>query len=375
MKYLNALQLPKVYYALHATAGVAHYPEMEGRPTVLFDENVLRRMDPTAQGKPLFVRHNAVVLESLEKDLAGVVVRSFFNEFDGGHWIEFTVQSDAGHEAIRRGWKISNCSVDKQVAPGGLWHGVKYQNQVMEAEYEHFALTDSPRYAESIVLTPEEFEEYNSEKQKQLARYKNSAGEDALKNPFEFFLPKNEKVELNPEAQVTLPISKKTGTVGHFLNEMDVQLSKAPEAGYADPSHKVKLHDNTETTVGELLERHKQLNEAHTALTTKYNDLVKEIDPEGKGEEGGEGHETPVHEKKENEETPEQKAEREKKEKEAAASKEADERRTNEIREKAKALRRANQQPIIADETRNLTTAEKKEKGKQLFGTEVPSKK
>ena len=56
----NAKQMPKRYYGLHMTEGVAEYPEhaKEGSsipPRILILENTLKKMDSTFEGLPVFV--------------------------------------------------------------------------------------------------------------------------------------------------------------------------------------------------------------------------------------------------------------------------------------------------------------------------------
>lgn len=265
MSLKNATTLPKVYYGLHMCEGVAEYREKDKEPYRIFiGETCLKNMDPTFEGRPIYVEHvDDVNLENLQNEADGYVAESFFNPRDGKHWTKFIVVSDAGHRAIANGWKLSNAYVPKRTANGGEWHGVQYAKEITEGEYEHLAIVRNPRYAESVILTPEEFKVYNSEKEIELKKLANSKEGDQ-KMKLNFF--KRAKVENGADLEgmsVVLPKSGKEVTIAQLVNEADEKAEKmgGEHAGLADLSHKVKLHDGSYCNVGELLEKHKALHD------------------------------------------------------------------------------------------------------------------
>lgn len=279
----NAKQFPKILFGMHMSPGVAYYPEMEGKPLILIEEPALAEMDPTAQGKPVYVHHvDRVDLANLENEMAGVWVRSFFNEADGYHWAEFTVQSDAGHEAVKRGFVLSNSYIPLQEGGAGEYHGMGYKNSVIKGEYEHLALTPTPRYQESAqigLLTAEEFKAYNEKKLAERKALQNSKGATQMFNLF-----KKAKLENSAELEgviVELPKSKKQVELSKLLNDTDEKMEKEAKNEYAaDLSHKVKLHDGKMCNVGELLEMHKKLNDEHEATKKELEELKSSMDPE-----------------------------------------------------------------------------------------------
>ena len=187
----NAKILPRRFYGLHMAPGVAEYKDEttnNGQPYRIFiGEDVIKNMDSTFEGRPVYVRHvDQVNMDKLQHEADGYVVKSFFNARDGKHWVEFIVVSDKGHEAIRSGWKLSNAYIPKSFAGSGLWHGVEYVKEVMDGEYEHLALVPNPRYEESIILTPDEFKNYNNEKELELQKLSNSSNKEK-KGMFNFF--------------------------------------------------------------------------------------------------------------------------------------------------------------------------------------------
>lgn len=254
---------------------MAEYREPNKAPQrILINEAAMKAMDPTFAGKPMYVRHvNEVDLPNLQQEADGYVVESFFNKADGKHWAKFIVVSDKGHEAIKRGWKLSNAYVPKSYAGGGQWHGVDYEKEVMGGEFEHMAFTDDPRYSESIILTPEQFKSYNNEKEQELVRLANSKGEKPM---FKLF---NKKEADNTAAllamTVTLPKSKVEKTIEQILNDMDdaaVEMGK-PEH-MANGAHMVQVGES-KMTVNDLVAK-------HTEMCNELADMKKKhVDGEG----------------------------------------------------------------------------------------------
>jgi len=265
MKIENASQLPKRYFGLHMVEGVAEYKEEHqnnGQPYRIFiGEPTIKNMDPTFEGRPVYVRHvDEVNLDKLENEMAGVVVRSFFNQCDGKHWVEFMVSSDAGHQAIKSGWKLSNAYIPKKFAGGGKWHGVDYAKEVVEGEYEHLALVPNPRYEESIILTAEEFKAYNNEKELELKKLSNSLTKGA-KSMFNFF--KKTKVENGADFEsmsVILPKSQKEKTISQIINDMDEMEMN----DMANPDHHVMVGEK-KMKINDLLKHYHEMKAKHEA--------------------------------------------------------------------------------------------------------------
>ena len=167
-----AKQMPKVYYGLHFVTGVAQYSDDKDR--IYIGEECAKKMDTTFAGKPVYVKHKEVNLEKLQEEADGYVVESFFNPLDGKHWAKFVVVSDAGHEAIMNGWKLSNAYTINKTGEGGRNHNIEFQCEVLDAEYNHLAIVQEPRYEESVIMTPEDFKKYNLSKENELKVLTNS---------------------------------------------------------------------------------------------------------------------------------------------------------------------------------------------------------
>lgn len=257
-KIENDTQAAQIFYGLHFAPGVAQYSEGEEEPyRILINENVAKKMDATFQGKPVYVRHvDEVDLTKFRWEAAGVVFDSFYNSVDGKHWVRFVVFGDEGLQAIKKGWTLSNAYVPGSFSNGGLWHGVPYQKEVMDAEYEHLAIVPDPRYAESVILTPEAFKAYNDKKEielKKLTNSKNQKGEGHMGlNIFKRVKVENAKEVDFDSLCVTLPKSKKELTLTQVVNELDTVYNMH---GYANGDHMVKVNDAEEMSVNDLVKR------------------------------------------------------------------------------------------------------------------------
>lgn len=177
----NEKQLPDRYYARHIKEGLVHYLENGNDVLYLVKNDALKKMNKSFDGKPVYVRHvDHVDMDNLREQADGYVVKSFYNEFDGAWWTEMLIVSDEGHEAIKKGWAVSNCYSPTEYGAGGSYHDIDYQKEVKNGVYEHLAIVPNPRYEESVIMTPEEFKEFNEGKKQEIEKLKNSKEKEML---------------------------------------------------------------------------------------------------------------------------------------------------------------------------------------------------
>ena len=313
-----AKQLPKVYYGMHFSRGIAQYDNDKDR--VYVGEEAAKQLDSTFPGKPLYVTHKTVNVEKLQEEADGYVVESFYNPHDGKHWAKFVAVSDAAHEAIANGWKLSNAYSIKKSAGGGLCHNVAYQEEVLEGEYNHLAIVQNPRYEESVIMTPEQFKDYNKSKENELKLLANSKDNLATKGiNFMFKLFQKKEIENSKELGETV----------------------------------VLLKNGSEITVEKLIDMANKKNEADEEEEKKKKELEeKEL------------------EDKKNEAEAKAKEEEEKKnaaEAEAKAKEEEEAKKAKEIEDKKNEIKNAidSTLPVISIET----TLNKVARGKKLYGS------
>ncbi len=287
-----ATREPKVYYGLHFYPGVAEYRPPDKDPyRVYIGEDTAKKMDPSFAAKPLFVRHVPKVdLANIQNEADGWVVESFYNKADGRHWAKFVIVSDRGHEAKSKGWTLSNSYIPNELGSGAVCNGVDYDREILGAEYNHMALVPDPRYEESVILTPEEFKEYNAKKELELTMLKNSKGDNTMGlNIF-----KRAKVDNSLDLEglmVTLPKSKIDKSLSELVEIAD-QIQNMH--GYANGDHMVKMGDeemSVNDLVGKYGELRNKMDEADAAAKAKEekgegerkdNEAKKEEKPEAK---------------------------------------------------------------------------------------------
>jgi hypothetical protein len=291
-----------VFFGMHFYSGLAEYQEPNGESyRVYLNEDTIRQMDPTFEGRPIFVDHVDGVdpdMDELRKEADGWVLKSFYNEADGKHWVQFIIVSDIGLSAIRNGMRLSNAYVPTSFKNGGIWNGISYQKEITGGQYDHLAIVKSPRYDESVIMTPEEFRHYNESQLLELKKMSNSKDNKENKMGFNFF--KKAKVENSIDLEsisVTLPKSGKEKTIIQLVNEAD-KKEMDMNSGLADMSHKVKMKDGSYCNVSELLEKHnkmcdeleamKEKNGSEEDLETKKKDVEVEGDEAKKDNEDDE---------------------------------------------------------------------------------------
>jgi hypothetical protein len=280
------MALPRVMYGLHFLAGVAEYTD----DRLFVSEDTMKRMNSSFAGKPIVVGHKKVDLNNVQKEADGYVVKSFFNKADGKCWAEFVVVSDDGHKAIADGWKLSNSYTVKKKGDAGRWNNIEYHVEVLEAEYDHLAIVENPRYAESIILTPEQFKEYNAKKENELMQMQNSITIQEKKMKFNIF---GKKTVDNSDEIAKMSITLANGTertiaelveiVNGFdkAKEEEDKKKKENEAKEEEDKKKKKEDEekeNKKKNEDEEAEKLKKEAEKKNALPNKKDEILNAIE-------------------------------------------------------------------------------------------------
>lgn len=254
--FQNAKEEPKVFYCKHIAPGVCAYAD----ETILIGEEALKEMDKTFAGKPIYVNHQKVDLEKIQQEADGYVAESFYLPEDGCHWAKMIIVSDKGHEAIRKGWKVSNAYVPDEFGIGGEWHNIPYNREVMKAHYTHLALVDNPRYEEAEVMTPEDFKMYKEQKREQLKSLENAKTKGEGKTMKWKLFKRTEVTNSDDLSNTMVELSNGTAiSIGEMVNSVEKDIQEKKEA-------KNKCND--------LLEEAVKVN----GEEMKVKDLIKEYE-------------------------------------------------------------------------------------------------
>ena len=229
--------------------------------TILVSTETMKRMCASFEGKPVYVKHQDVNLETLQEDADGYVIKCFYNELDGWLWAEILIVSDSGHEAVEKKWSVSNAYVPTQTAAGGTCHDVVYDREILNGEFTHMAIVDNPRYEDAEIFTPEEFKNYQAEKKNELEELQNSKSK-GRKLMFWKKAPV-ENAEDMQDAMVNLSDGSSV-SIKDMIEEMEnYKMNQEKE----EKEDKEKMNEDMEIEVGdekmtlkELMNRYEKMN-------------------------------------------------------------------------------------------------------------------
>ncbi len=280
----------EVFYGMHFYPGLAQYEQKGKEPFKVFlNEATIRKMDPTFAGRPVFVSHvNGVEddIDALRSEADGWVVKSFFNESDGKHWVQFVlVTEDAIDKARNKKWFLSNCyNVVGDFGPAGEWNSIPYEHEIKDAEYEHLALVPEPRYNDTLqIMTPDEFHAYNERTKEDLRRVANTKDKGTKVMFFKREKIQNDKSKEMEGMSVVLPKSKKEVELLKLINQADDMAMKEDKPQYANEAHMVKVGDS-EFSVKDLTEKYAnacaELMELKKNAASDEEGISEDVEPE-----------------------------------------------------------------------------------------------
>lgn len=244
----NAKQFPTVYYARHMYPGIAGYED----ETILVDDEAIKKMVKSFVGKPVYIQHKDVELETLKEDAAGYIADSFFNETDGWAWVKFIAIDDECHQAISEGWSVSNAYIPDEFAPGGTKHNCPYDRKILGGDFTHLAIVPDPRYEDAKIYSPDEFKIYQESKKRELEELRNSKG----KNMFKLF--KNEKTEVTSVDEDTMIELQNGKSIS--VKEMINAVEEDEKENEKDDEQLVNV-GGEEMPLKELINRYMKMNE------------------------------------------------------------------------------------------------------------------
>ena len=216
----NSKDFPKRYFVRHIKEGPVHYLEKGEDKIYLVKDEALKKMNASFEGKPVYIKHvDEVNMDTLKEDANGYVVKSFYNEFDGAWWAEI-IADDEAQGFIEKGWAVSNAYLPTELGSGGVYHDIDYDKEVKNGVYEHLAIVDNPRYEEAVIMTPDEFKDFNEGRKAELEKLKNSKEKKMLSE--------EEKTELLDSLKNSLAEIVKD-TVKNALEEKQVEDKKNAE--------------------------------------------------------------------------------------------------------------------------------------------------
>lgn len=209
----NATDFPKFYFVRHMQAGLCGYED----ETILVDNDAMRRLGETFNGKPVYIDHRDVDLDTMKADAVGYVTDTWIDGNDGWLWSKIMVTDDEAHEVLANGWAVSNAYIPTEWGDGGLKHNLPYDRRVINGEFTHLALVDNPRYEDAKVYTPSQYEARNNQLMNSLA---SKPTEEKKGFIMKFFKNKKEEVSNASDADTLEYTNAKGETVEVAVSEM-----------------------------------------------------------------------------------------------------------------------------------------------------------
>lgn len=177
--------MPQVFYCRHMYAGLAGYED----ETILVDLAAMMALSKTMKGVPVYVEHQDVELENIER-ADGYVSDCWYNEKDGWLWAKFVAVTDAAHAAIRNGWAVSNAYMPEGDEGAGLYTNLPYNRKITGGQFTHLAIVPNPRYELAKIYNDDQYKQYISELENKTKELANSKKE---KPTMAFKIFRNEK--------------------------------------------------------------------------------------------------------------------------------------------------------------------------------------
>lgn len=274
-EHKNARQYPQIFYARHMLPGIVGYEN----ENILVDADAMKRAAPSMVGKPLYVQHQKVNLDTLEHDADGWIVDNFYNELDGWLWAKCLAVTDEAHRAIESKWSVSNAFVPVDWEGEGQHLNVDYDRKIRNYKFTHLAIVPNPRYEEAKIFSPDEFKSYQEEKRKQLDELQNSKPQRS--HPMLKFWKKITEeltngipadadltqIEVETATGKRMPLSEIINALENAKKNEDEEKKKKEEDEKSNK--KPKLNADTKVTVGD---EEMPMSE----LMCRYNKMEKE---------------------------------------------------------------------------------------------------
>lgn len=177
-------EYPKRYRIEFIEPGVISYEDID-QGIVLVRRPALDRMRKSYIGMPVVneehmdLTPNQAFKWTDETALADGVVADVGTTEGGWDYVDVLIWNKDTIENIDKNGYSASCSyIPNQVAEGGTYHGIEYDEEVLDGKYTHLAIVENPRY-EGVTIYE------NSKRSKPMARFKFGKKKNALPPPEE----------------------------------------------------------------------------------------------------------------------------------------------------------------------------------------------
>ena len=126
--------------------GLVSYRDVPGGGLELLRKETIDAALQTALDNPLTIGHVQVTPENRIDVENGVVTGVDYDAEDGWYYANGTAETDQAISKIQQGQRPSCAYAVRAFGPGGVYHGIKYDREIMDIEFQHLAIVERPRY-------------------------------------------------------------------------------------------------------------------------------------------------------------------------------------------------------------------------------------
>ncbi len=152
----------KSYRLYHVSPGLTQYtnPQTGEDYNVLVKKETLDEMNRSFQPIPVFNQHKSVEADeafdfkngAAENLAEGTVYEVGYDESSGMFYADAVIWDKETQDLIEKGYGVSNSYTAEEVAPGGLYNNVPYDEEVTKGTYRHIAIVSNPRYSGTRIM-------------------------------------------------------------------------------------------------------------------------------------------------------------------------------------------------------------------------------
>jgi len=137
----------KTFDCKHIEPGIINYRDQGGGFELLKKETIDRCM-ASVVGNPVTVGHVMVTAENRMEVENGIVQEWYYNSEDG--WYHVKGVADTPQAKTLMQVKRPSCGYKVlSFGPGGVYHGIRYDQEITGIEFNHLAIVDKPRYEDA----------------------------------------------------------------------------------------------------------------------------------------------------------------------------------------------------------------------------------
>lgn len=143
---INATSWPRKFTAKFLEPGLVSYADVGGGLCLLKKETIDKYIDNFV-GKPVVIHHpDEVNPQNFEQLAVGYVTDVYYNPEDGWFYCKGLFTKDEGRILVEKGFNVSCAYNGHTTKQPGTWHGVEYDGEITDLEFEHLGLVEKPRY-------------------------------------------------------------------------------------------------------------------------------------------------------------------------------------------------------------------------------------